>query len=199
MTEKFQYILYAVIALAIFALGVWFRGCITEPCPEITTEEIFVIPDSQKALIYAEGFEEGKNSVKQIVIRKTSKVTLKDTLFVPEPDMESQMVANYLFGVIDSLINENGKIKDLVMYDVIDSTRFRLELYARWKDRSFRGTNLRIFDPPVAERTFWDRWGYGPQLGVGIGAQVEQQTQGGTQLKLRPTLYLGFGIHYDLK
>jgi len=166
MTEKIYYVAGTIICIVVFALGaIWYKGCMVKPCPELKPEIIYSVPESQKALIYAEAFEEGKKSVKPVIRQK---FVNGKTVYVIEPDLESQVIANHLYGILDSLILENGKIKDLVMYDLIDSTRYRLELVARWKERSFRGTNLKIFEKPIPEITFWDRWSFGPSIGLHI-------------------------------
>jgi hypothetical protein len=199
MFQKIHLILYVFLFFVGCVVGsLWFKGCMVKSCPEIFSETIYEIPDSTKALIYADGFVAGKQSVAPII---KTKILKGDVVTVFKPDLESQLVATQLFGLIDSLILENGKIQDLVMYDKVVDPRYKLHLFARIKERSFRGTTIELIDQPVLPNpqiTFWDRWGFGPQLGVGVGTQVEQ-SQNGTQLKFRPTLYLGFGVHYELK
>jgi hypothetical protein len=166
MSEKIAYVLIGVALVAGLVIGsLWFKGCMVEPCPEIEPTVFYVVPDSQRAMIYAEAWEAGKNSVRPVIREKIIK---GKTVYVVEPDLESQVAANYMVGLLDSVISENEKYKDIVMYDVIDSTRFRLEMVARWGERSFRGTKLTINDIPnvKSEPTFWDRWSFGPSIGV---------------------------------
>lgn len=188
--DKFHITVLCLIFVVGFFLGsVWYKGCQVQPCPEIELPSTFVITDSQKAQIYTEGYSDGVKSVKPIVRTRL----VSETQF--EPDLESRAVANHLYGILDSLVvetnklrDENSQIKDIVMYDVVDSTRYRLELFARLRERSFRGTKLTIFDPKPSAPTIWDRFGIGPQIGVGVGYST----------KFAPTFYLGIGLHYSL-
>lgn len=202
--------LYAIAGIAVFLLGfaagcIVFKGCFVKPCPEPKAVETrFVVPDSAKAAIYADGYDDGKNSAVPRVIT----VRGKDSLIY---DPHLVRIAEDAYRQIDSLIAENfrlagekDELQDIVAHEISENDDYRLEQFYRLRERSFRGSSLTFKRTPVVtqripfEHTFWTRWGYGPQLGVGIGAQVEQRSQGGTELKYRPTGYLGFGVHYDL-
>lgn len=170
MNNRLLVLLLAVV-LAIGALcGVAIKGWTTKPCPTYTEKPQTTqaaVSDSERAVLYAEGFDAGRASVRPVIRTVEGK-----TEVVYDPAAVEEAYRAY--AIIDSIMSAYSATMELVAHDVIDLPDHQLELYYRMRDQTFRDSRVTCTKPQAIQtieiprpETWWDRWSLGITGGVG--------------------------------
>lgn len=198
--DRTTVIIMGVVLVVGGALGWLLKGCAAPKPPEtVVTESVTQhMRDSIAAVVYEEILDTLQPSTVERVLWRTHNRVVADTAMLRKADEWYRFLVECADST-DAMRDRERGLLDYIATSATETPRYRLSQAYSVRSRQFghvldiyqRDTVLVVEGPP-APRSFWDRFGYGVQLGVGvIGYAREDAWRAGVGG------YIGIGLHYD--
>jgi hypothetical protein len=198
--DRTTVIIMGVVLVVGGALGWLLKGCAVPKPPEtVITESVTRhMRDSIAAVVYAEIVDTLQAMPIERVLWRTHNRIVADTVAMRRADEWYALLVECADRE-DRAARDNEQMRDFTATAATETDAYRLSQAFSMRSRQFghvldiyRRDTVRIVEGPPAPRSFWDRFGYGVQLGVGmIGYAREDEWRAGVGG------YVGIGLHYD--